>query len=112
MPAGDRTGPAGMGPMTGRAVGLCAGSPAPGFASSARPGRTGGRGHRHQYFATGLPVWARAGQSPLGGFSEGANKEQEATALRSEAERLGAALGSINRRLADLETDSKPGSTG
>ena len=31
MPGGDRTGPAGMGPMAGRAAGYCAGYPVPGF---------------------------------------------------------------------------------
>ena len=31
MPRGDRTGPAGMGPMTGRAAGYCAGYSTPGF---------------------------------------------------------------------------------
>jgi uncharacterized protein DUF5320 len=32
MPGGDGTGPMGMGPMTGRAAGYCAGNGAPGFA--------------------------------------------------------------------------------
>jgi len=31
MPRGDRTGPAGFGPMTGRGLGYCAGYPAPGY---------------------------------------------------------------------------------
>jgi len=31
MPFGDGTGPAGMGPMTGRAAGFCAGYPTPGY---------------------------------------------------------------------------------
>jgi len=31
MPRGDGTGPGGMGPMTGRAAGYCAGYPVPGF---------------------------------------------------------------------------------
>jgi hypothetical protein len=31
MPFGDRTGPAGLGPMTGRAAGLCAGFPVLGY---------------------------------------------------------------------------------
>jgi len=31
MPAGDGTGPAGLGPMTGRAAGFCAGYPMPGY---------------------------------------------------------------------------------
>ena len=33
MPFGDGTGPIGMGPMTGRAAGFCAGYGRPGFAS-------------------------------------------------------------------------------
>jgi hypothetical protein len=33
MPAGDGTGPMGMGPMTGRAAGYCVGYPLPGFAN-------------------------------------------------------------------------------
>jgi len=39
MPGGDGTGPAGMGPMTGRAAGFCAGFPVPGYANP-----VGGRG--------------------------------------------------------------------
>ena len=31
MPAGDGTGPFGLGPMTGRAAGYCAGYPVPGY---------------------------------------------------------------------------------
>ncbi|OPY86893.1 MAG: hypothetical protein A4E73_03818 [Syntrophaceae bacterium PtaU1.Bin231] len=31
MPRGDGTGPLGLGPMTGRAAGYCAGYPMPGF---------------------------------------------------------------------------------
>ena len=31
MPAGDGTGPAGLGPMTGRAAGYCAGYPVAGY---------------------------------------------------------------------------------
>ncbi|MBN1675178.1 MAG: DUF5320 domain-containing protein [Kiritimatiellae bacterium] len=38
MPAGDGTGPAGMGPMTGRAAGYCAGYSVPGFMNP-MPGR-------------------------------------------------------------------------
>jgi hypothetical protein len=38
MPGGDGTGPAGMGPMTGRAAGYCAGYSVPGFANPI-PGR-------------------------------------------------------------------------
>ena len=33
MPAGDRTGPMGAGPMTGRRAGYCAGYDVPGYAN-------------------------------------------------------------------------------
>ena len=39
MPRGNRTGPAGMGPMTGRVAGYCAGYPVPGYMNPI-PGRT------------------------------------------------------------------------
>ena len=68
MPGGDRTGPLGAGPMTGRGAGFCAGYSMPGYANpiSGRGwfgfgrgrgwfGRGGGRGWRHWYYATGLP---------------------------------------------------------
>ena len=43
MPQGDRTGPNGQGPMTGRGAGYCAGFAAPGF-MNAGFGRGFGRG--------------------------------------------------------------------
>jgi len=72
MPGGDGTGPGGLGPMTGRAAGFCAGYPVPGYANPiggrgygmgwGRGFRGGGRGWRNWYYATGLPGWARAAQ--------------------------------------------------
>ena len=45
MPGGDRTGPRGNGPMTGRAAGYCAGYPVPRYAYPMRGyGRGFGRG--------------------------------------------------------------------
>jgi len=68
MPGGDGTGPRGEGPLTGRAVGRCAGYPEGGYVTA--PGRGGGygyygrrggggRGYRNRYYATGLPYWRR-----------------------------------------------------
>jgi hypothetical protein len=77
MPGGDRTGPWGAGPMTGRGVGICAGYDVPGYMNPAFGhgfgggrgrgfghsfGMGGGRGWRHQYYATGLPGWVRGGR--------------------------------------------------
>ena len=58
MPFGDGTGPRGMGPMTGRGGGYCAGFNAPGFANPI-PGRLGlgyGRGPGRAY---GFPPRSR-----------------------------------------------------
>jgi len=49
MPAGDGTGPMGLGPRTGRAAGYCAGYGVPGYLNP-MPGR----------FGYGLPLAARA----------------------------------------------------
>jgi hypothetical protein len=47
MPGGDRTGPMGQGPITGRGMGYCQGNDHPGYGSSPwNPGRGPGRGFR------------------------------------------------------------------
>jgi hypothetical protein len=54
MPQGDKTGPAGQGPLTGRKAGYCAGFNMPGFAFSGfgfrRFGRCRGFGFRRMWF--------------------------------------------------------------
>ncbi len=74
MPGGDRTGPAGMGPMTGRAAGICAGYPVPGYMnpvmgraglygagiSAVGPYGTGTYGYGMPYAGRGN-VWFRGG---------------------------------------------------
>ncbi len=54
MPLGDGTGPAGMGPMTGRAAGYCAGYPVPGYMNPYSV-RLGLRGW-NPYVGGGLPT--------------------------------------------------------
>ncbi len=41
MPRGNKTGPMGQGPMTGRGAGFCAGYALPGYANAAIPGYGG-----------------------------------------------------------------------
>jgi len=120
MPAGDRTGPGGMGPRTGRGVGYCAGYGAPGYASPI-PGHGfamgwgggwgRGRGWRNWYYATGLPGWARFGYKPAWGgpptttygpYAVPPNKEQEAEFLRTQAEWLKGQLDAISQRISEL----------
>jgi hypothetical protein len=113
MPRGDGTGPAGVGSMTGRAAGFCAGTGIPGYANPVRGygfgpgyGRGGGFGRgnfggRHRHFASVIPVWMRAGgwwtadQKP--------DPEFEKRVLSNQAQALQSELDAIRTRLAEID---------
>lgn len=121
MPRGDKTGPLGMGAMTGRGAGYCSGAGMPGyendmlgrggamgfgnrcFGGSRRFGG-GGRGYRAMYYATGLPGWMRGGGSTA--FSMQPDADMERQALNNQAKALQTELDGINRRLAEIEAGS------
>jgi len=123
MPGGDRTGPIGMGPMTGRAAGYCAGYPMPGYMNPVGGrgfwgwgrGRGGGRGWRNWFHATGLTGWQRAAMGyPAGGtvpptaafaapFGPTMSTEQQLDGLKGQAEYFEDALEGIRKRIAELE---------
>jgi len=107
MPGFDRTGPRGMGPMTGGGRGFCA---YPGDAG--RPpaggrgfyGRGGGRGWRNCYYATGLPRWQRPGFGvPVSRWAP----EDEKQALKNEADFLRAQLQALEERLAEMNKENQ-----
>jgi len=58
MPFGNGTGPAGLGPMTGRAAGFCAGYPVPGYMNPAM-GSTG-------FYDAGAPAFGPYGRGLYG----------------------------------------------
>ncbi len=115
MPGYDRTGPMGHGPMTGGGRGLCAGGRS-GQESAMRAGRGrrgggfggrgggfggrgGGFGWRHQFNATGLTRWQRAGYAVQ-------ESPQVTEALESQSDpfaRIEASLASVIERLDRLE---------
>lgn len=106
MPRGDGTGPMGMGPMTGRAMGYCAGYAAPRYANSGF-GMGRGRGFRRMYDMTGLPGWARCGDY-CSGFAPYVYPEMvpdvdEKVVLRNQAEFLEKQLKGIRERLKGFE---------
>jgi hypothetical protein len=121
MPGGDRTGPLGQGPRTGRAAGFCADFEIPGYVNpgfSYRFGYGGGRGFRggagrgwrHRYYATGLPGWARPDRDYAPAWSWGHPSAQSHMApfdelkfLRSEAGRCEKALQEIRARIEEVE---------
>lgn len=99
MPARDGTGPMGQGPESGWGMGRCAPGQAyrgPGRGFFCRGG-FGGRGWRHCFHATGLPLWARWNTPP--------SREQESEVLKSEAEMLKERLDAINKRMDELSRE-------
>ena len=118
MPYGDRTGPVGAGPMTGRRMGYCASADRPGSMRSGwgfgfRMGRSvgfggHGRGWRNQYWATGLPGWARGNQSlsveshpPH--YATEIPREEELRSLKSQSKSLENNLSELKKRIVELE---------
>lgn len=95
MPGGDRTGPQGTGPRTGRGMGYCSGYNWPGY-THAGPGfrsafSFGGRGWRHRFFTTGVPGWVTP------------TPEQEIADLTAWAEQLKTQLDTIQKRIEELK---------
>ena len=70
MPGGDGTGPRGMGPMTGRAAGYCAGYPVPGFMNPMSGGAFRGFGPA-PYYGGAVSPYGAAGY-PAAGYPMGA----------------------------------------
>ena len=116
MPRGDATGPMGMGPMTSRKAGYCAGFGVPGYMNNfggrgfgmgfGRGARFGGFGFRNRYYATGIPGWASFG----GGFVapyQNSDPEAEKQALNNQAEILQTELDAIKTRLNELDTKTQ-----
>ncbi len=114
MPRRDATGPMGMGPMTGRAAGNCAGVEMPGLTNNAGGrnfgmgfgrgagfgGRGGGFGRRNRFFATGVPgrAWFGGANAPWANQDPASEKQ----ALKTQAAYLEAEINAIKKRLDDL----------
>ena len=101
MPGGDRRGPMGEGPMTGRGAGFCSGTGEPGYtAPSYGFGRGfGGRGRR-RFFPFGYaarPRWGRAGGIAYLG------PDDEVDSLKQEAGWLKQRMDEITKRLGEIE---------
>lgn len=112
MPGFDGTGPAGMGPMTGRGRGFCMTYYWPhswyGPAWGARLGFFGrgrGRGFRHWFYATGLPRWARfwGGPAFVPAWHPLASEEDWVEFLKEKAAFLEKTLEGIRQDIKDLE---------
>lgn len=111
MPRGDRTGPAGMGPMTGRKSGFCTGAAAPGYANPANfaggfgCGSGRGRGYRRMFYATGQPGYMRY-TTPVYTQAAAAPFDEKAF-LNNQAQFLENQLLQVKNRLAGLSCDDE-----
>jgi hypothetical protein len=109
MPGGDRTGPWGGGPMTGRAAGYCAGYTVPGYMNPGS-GRGLGRGMgwgRGRGFGRGM---GRGGFRWQGAYPYGVpyypaqlSPKDEADMLKSQVDALKQELEDIQNRISVLE---------
>jgi hypothetical protein len=115
MPRGDRTGPAGMGPMSGRGAGYCARFDRPGFANRAFGryfganfernrglGSMGGHGWRHMFWATGLPGWMRGGN--YYGSRKNVDPATEKQELKYQEGILQSQLNMVKQRMSELDS--------
>ena len=119
MPRGDRTGPTGVGPGTGRMKGFCMGFGSSGTLNSSQnsayPGRGGGsRGWRNRFFNAGLTGWRRsAGFGPrqdTGEFADpglGFEPEPQLETLKAQAGYLEKVLEGIKRRIQKMQSGTE-----
>lgn len=118
MPRGDGTGPAGLGPMTGRAAGYCAGYSVPGYMNPTVGGWGFGRGRGGWGRGFGWDRgrgWGRGrGQIPYYGnpyssayplpYAQNVTTQQETDMLKEEARAMKEEIKVIEERIKELGT--------
>jgi len=110
MPRGDGTGPMGMGPMTGRATGVCAGYDVAGFISPAFGRGCGmgfGRGRGMGFRRGGGFGMMRRGMNPVVYQEQKPDPELEKQSLKTYTKDLESELESAKKRLSEIEKASK-----
>ena len=106
MPGFNRTGPMGTGPMTGGRRGLCGDVYNRFSCLGGRGGRRAGlgRGYGRGRFSFGNEE--RAEYPRAFGSAYSANKEDELSILRAEANTIRTTLESVQNRIAELEKET------
>ena len=107
MPRGDRTGPAGMGPMTGRAAGYCAGYGVPGYMNP-YGGRMGGGFGWGRGRAWGYGPPAAFWGAPYGVYPSAPpySAEQERQALQSQVKFFEDQIAALKTRIEELGSEA------
>jgi len=119
MPGGDRTGPLGRGPITGRGLGYCSGTNRPGYAIPPRYGRGFGRGRGRGYgrgfWGRGRGFWGSDYYDPYYSTSDiesypQRSKEEEKSYLKNLISQLEDEMKMVKEKLQNLTDEQKEGS--
>ncbi|MBN1358689.1 DUF5320 domain-containing protein [Candidatus Bathyarchaeota archaeon] len=117
MPRGDKTGPYGAGPMTGRAAGYCAGYSVPGYMNPRRGygrgfgrgwgrgfGRGWGRGYGRGWYVYPPPAIVQPAYPPAyQPITQQQAPEQEVTALENYHKDLVAEKADLEKEMNDIK---------
>lgn len=104
MPRGNRSGPEGWGPRTGRGLGYCSGFGAPGYVNPAPP--RGGGGWSHGPWGCGRGYAPGPYAAPAAyAYPPPYSREQERDTLQGEIEGLERRLEAVRQRLEELDTE-------
>lgn len=111
MPRGDRTGPMGMGAISGRGAGFCANYDVPGYANPmvchGGMGRAwGGRGGRNTYYGAGGRGWMRYAAFEVP-YPEDISPEEKVDMLRTRETWLEGQLIEVRQDITNIEKETK-----
>ena len=116
MPGGDRTGPVGRGPMTGRRAGFCAGYQVPGYENPSYGFGRGfggglGRGFGRGYLGRGRSsLWEYpypdSYYNPMQ-YPKTISKEEEKTYLEETIKNLEGEIKSIRKRIGEISKEKE-----
>lgn len=105
MPGGNRMGPMGNGPMTGRSFGFCTGNATPGNPAAGNRwmdrGMAFGGGRRRG----GLMAFGRGFGFSGQNWSAPLSEKQELASLKQQSETLSRSLEAVKKRINELEAE-------
>ena len=117
MPGGDRTGPLGLGPRTGRAAGYCSGYPGPGYMHpklGLGRGLGRGRGFGRGFYGRGRGFWWRGYRDPYDiphpyniGINPQLSKDKEKAYLEETVKALEEDIKNIRNRIQEITKEKK-----
>ena len=116
MPGGDRTGPLGLGPRTGRAAGYCSGHPIPGYMNPGPTfgrgfGRGLGRGFGRGFWGRGRGFWGRGYRDPYywpqPNICPQPSKDEEKAYLEEMIKDLEEEMKYMRNRIQELSKENK-----